>query len=146
MGLFDTGGVNMDALLGGINKSQAATMGQVANIGAQGSADINQQFNAARGKGMAQLAATGMNNSTINPSMGAMYTSEKSSALNRLMDSLSSQRAGILEKYGGMRAEANAIPAPPGMGWGLLGSAMGAGAGIMGGGGLSSMMKMFGGG
>lgn len=130
MGLFDVGGVNQGALLAGINKSQAAAMGQVANVGAQGAADINQQFTAEANKAKAQLAASGMNNSTVSPSIGSMYTSEKSSALQRLMDSLSQQRAGIVQHYGQMQAEANAVPKAPGMGWGLLGNLVGAGSAL----------------
>lgn len=124
MGLFDTGGVNMSALLGSIRKNQGFALGDLSNQGMQASQDIRDEFTSGQNKAQQGLIASGLNTSTISPSINALYGREKTSALNRLAESLAAQRAQVRGQYAQQQYGALSIPKQPGMGWGLLGGVL----------------------
>lgn len=127
MGLFDSGGVDMGALLGSIRKNQGAAMNDIYNVGAQQAQDIRDEFTSQGNRANQQLQATGLAGSTISPSINALYSREKTSALNRLAETLAQQRATVRGQYAQQQFGALSIPKQPGMGWGLLGGLLGLG-------------------
>ena len=130
MGLFSEGGVDMSGLLDSIKTDRSAAMTDLAGYGGQSRVDINSQYNTEQNKAMQQLASTGMANSTISPSIGALYGREKQSSLQRLMQSLAEQKAKIRSGYDQSEFQAHSTPQQPGMGWGILGSLLNVGGNL----------------
>lgn len=82
-----------------IKQQYTEQMGVVGETTGQREADIRSEYAKQRASGMQGLARLGMANTTIAPTLGAGYTREEQSALNRLADEMQQTKLSTMQQY-----------------------------------------------
>lgn len=122
-------------IAGGYQDLLGRARGLVSTLGGQERRDITRQFTEAESEAQMGLSARGLGGSTISSSIGAGFGRERTEALGRLQDRLTTQQLGVEETFGlsGLGARERLFGARINLGAAGLGAAerfVGAGANV----------------